>query len=128
MVPPRIVYASQIDVTECSDPPRGYQGLHGFRNRALERRVLVGMLGKQPSRVRPVLAHLRHGRPAMGRNDRLQPSGVHRIDGTEHPSIRRSSPRSSGSAGVPPLAPSGARGIAITNSGPSRCATAPLPR
>lgn len=76
MVPPRIVYASQIDVTERSDPPRGYQGLHGFRNRALERRVLVGMLGKQPSRVCPVLAHLRHGRPAMGRNDRLQPSAV----------------------------------------------------
>lgn len=28
MVPPRIVYASQIDVTECADPPRGHQERH----------------------------------------------------------------------------------------------------
>ncbi len=75
----------KVGATGRFDLPSGYQGLHGFRNRALERQILLGMLGQQPGRVRPVLAHLRHGRPAMGRNDRLQPSGVYRIDSTEHP-------------------------------------------
>lgn len=79
--------APQIGVISCSDPPSCHRGLHGFRDRALERRILVGLLGHQRGRVRPVLAHLRHGRPAMGRNNGLQPSAVHRIDGTEHPPL-----------------------------------------
>lgn len=85
--------APKIGVISCSDLPSGHQGLHGFRDRALEGRILVGILGYQPGRVRPVLAHLRHGRPAMGRNDRLQPSGVRRIDSTEHPLLTLSGQR-----------------------------------
>jgi hypothetical protein len=41
------------------------------------------MLDQQPGCIRPVLGHWCHARPAMDRDD-PQPSGVHRINGTQY--------------------------------------------